>query len=319
VEIKQIVLTEKCNLDCKYCYMQQRNTMLTKDIFMKFYKTFDKDYQIDLFGGEPLLNWPMVKIITETCWKDSKCLGVNLYSNGLMLDQEKIDFIKQNNVNFFWSYDGLWAEEEISHDTLEMVKQLTNFAAVQIGSPNLNLVENLQYFYDIGMVPTFTLMRDKRWTLIDVIQFRGEFRSLCYEVIKNFRSRINFVPKIIYITVKRLIEGLNNKRSMSWCGAGERMQCYMPNGETYPCARFGTEDYRSEFDAYKDCEKCDLDFFCDKGCYHQAAKNAGILKEICELNRIVITCVTELNHMLKDNGDWRKMIVKIEEEALCTE
>ena len=293
--------------------------MLTRDTFMKFFRTFNKDYQIDLFGGEPLLNWPMVKIITETCWKDKKCLGVNLYSNGLMLDQEKVDFIKQNSVNFFWSYDGLWAEEEIPHSILSMVRQLTNFVAVQIGPPNLNLVENFQYFYDLKMIPTFTLMKDERWSLIDVIQFRGEFRSLCYTVIENFRNGINFVPKIIYITVKRLIEGLKRESSMPWCGAGERMKCYMPSGEEYPCARFGTEDLRSDLVAYTDCKKCDLDFFCDKGCYHQAVKNGGLLEEVCELNRIVITCVVELNHMLKNNSEWQKMVSKIEEETLCTE
>ena len=144
MEVKQIVLTERCNLDCSYCYIKQKDNMMSEEVFLKHFETFDQDYTIDLFGGEPILNWNMVEFITNTCLTSSKtrCMGINLYTHGLMIDKEKIDFIRISDINFFWSYDGLWADERISNEKLNLIKDLTNEVSVQLGPPNLNIVEN---------------------------------------------------------------------------------------------------------------------------------------------------------------------------------
>ena len=148
MEIKQIVLTEKCNLNCGYCYMQQRDNMMSEETFMDIYDGFDSDYQIDLFGGEPLINWDLIMFIVEKCESDDRCKGINLYSNGLLLTQDKVDYILSHKVNFVWSYDGIWADSKVNPATLELVKQLTNFVAVQVGPPNLNMTTNYAYFVD---------------------------------------------------------------------------------------------------------------------------------------------------------------------------
>jgi len=320
MEIKQIVLTEKCNLNCEYCYIEQKENMMSEETFIKIHKTFVDDYQIDLFGGEPLINWSLIKFIIEKCKSDSRCHQINLYSNGLLLDREKVDYLKEQDlVNFFWSYDGLWAEDEIDPEILKLVKELTTFVAVQIGPPNLNIVNNYTYFINrLQMTPTFTLMKDKRWTPEDVLKFRQEFKILCQFFINAFNQGYNYMPKIIYMTLKRLIAGLSNRDSLPWCGAGVRMIAYMPNGEIFPCARFGTEGLNAGYIESPECQDCDINFLCDKGCYHQVVKY-GVLKEICELNRIVLTAVIEMNHRLKDNRRWKTIIKQIEREALCSD
>lgn len=322
MEVKQIVLTEKCNLDCSYCYIQQKDNMMTQEVFLKHFETFNKDYTIDLFGGEPLLNWNLIEFITNICLTSSKarCMGINLYTNGLMIDKGKVDFIKSSNINFFWSYDGLWAEERISNEKLKLIKELTNEVSVQIGPPNLNIVENYIYFVEeLKMTPTFTPMKDKRWSDNDLLEFRQQLKLLCEKYTQYLNSGKNFLPKVLFITLKRLISGLNNKTSHKWCGAGERMHCYMPNGKVYPCARFGTEDMTAEYQRSLECDDCEIDPFCDKGCYHQVIKNKGLLKEICELNRIVINMVIELNSVLKNNIEWGKIVLWADKEARCIE
>jgi uncharacterized protein len=321
MEIKQIVLTEKCNLNCHYCYIDQKDNMMTQEVFLKHFETFNQDYTIDLFGGEPLLNWGLVKFITIQCLTSSKarCMGINLYSNGFLIDREIVDFIKEHNINFHWSYDGLWAEELIRNEEVDLIKKLTNRVSVQIGPPNLNISDNYTYFIEkLKMVPEFGIMRDKRWNDVDILAFRQEFRILCQRFISYLKDGKIFLPGIILITLKRLISGLQNKRSYDWCGAGGRHKCYMPNGEVFPCARFGTEGLTAEYVRSDECDDCEIDFFCDKGCYHQTVKNKGMLKEVCELNKIIVTCVIELNHLLKENGEWGKIVLSAKEEVECT-
>jgi hypothetical protein len=43
-----------------------------------------------------------------------------------------------------------------------------------------------------------------------------------------------------------------------------------------------------------------------------------MLKEVCELNKIIVTCVIELNHLLKENGEWGKIVLSAKEEVECT-
>ena len=108
----QIVVTENCNLGCSYCYMKNRNTILSRETFMDFYRSLPSDntYQIDFFGGEPLLNWDMVEFITETISDDPRFLPSTMPSNGLLLTQDKVNYIKRNNIIYSWSCDGLWEE-----------------------------------------------------------------------------------------------------------------------------------------------------------------------------------------------------------------
>ena len=247
-------------------------------------------------------------------------MGINLYSNGLLLDQSKVDFIKAFDINFYWSYDGLWAEEKISREKLKLVKQLTNFCSVQIGPPNLNIVDNyLHYIKTLKMIPTFTVMKDTHWNMEDVDKFRYEFRALCVEASKYIMAGHNYLPKVIYMALKRLIEGTENKTSYPWCGAGEKMEALMPDGEVYPCARFGTEKFKSSKIEFSECGECDIDYFCDKGCYHQVVKNNGVLKEVCEVNRIIYNCVIEMNNSLKNSVEWGKIVVQADKEARCIE
>lgn len=320
MEFKQVVLTEKCNLNCKYCYIKQKENMMSKEIFLDIYKKFDKPFQLDLFGGEPLINWELIKFIVEKCKQDENCKRICLYTNGLLLDDEKISFIQKNNIDFFWSYDGLWSENKIDERILSLVKKLTNSVAVQVGPPNLNMLDNYLHYISLGLVPTFTLMRDKRWKQEDVLIFNQEFKRLCSAYVNLFQNGKNLMPKIIQITLKRLIDGTRTKQSHDFCGAGERLKCYMPDGREYPCARFGTNAEQDDFKnySYESCKKCDIDAFCDKGCFHQVSKY-GLLKEVCEINRIVITRVVEVNNILKNNKRWKEVIKQIEGDSLCTD
>lgn len=308
MEVKQIVLTEKCNLNCSYCYIEQKDNMMSEEVFLKHFETFSQDYIIDLFGGEPLLNWDLIKFITGKCLTSSKsrCMGINLYSNGLLLDQEKTDFIKEFDINFFWSYDGLWCDYA---PDIQFVKQLTHDVSVQMGPQNLNILGNYEHYIKLGFIPTFGLIKDDVWKPEDVLEFRKHFGWLCDKCYYYIKQGKEYVPQIIKKTLAQLYGGVAHQKSFQNCGAGERMVALMPDGRSFPCARFGTSDYLSnEDDLFKECNSCYLNNYCDKGCYHQAVLNKGPLSSVCELYKIVFDHVVKLNRLLKGDIIWQQLV-----------
>lgn len=104
-----IYLTEKCNLRCKYCYFRdKRARSLTFHTVEKFLHCFDfnKPKCFELSGGEPLLLWPLVKRIISYLKANFRQLDLGIQTNGLLLDDEKLSFIKRNKVMLEIGLDG---------------------------------------------------------------------------------------------------------------------------------------------------------------------------------------------------------------------
>ncbi|CEP41219.1 radical SAM protein (plasmid) [Paraclostridium sordellii] len=120
-----IFITEKCNLRCKYCYesgldrskdMDINVANKTIDFILRKIKSesLDIPLYIVLHGGEPLVNFEMVKYIHKKLSDKVKGREIiyDMTTNGTVLDSEKIDFICNNIDNISVSIDGTRA----SHD-----------------------------------------------------------------------------------------------------------------------------------------------------------------------------------------------------------
>ena len=118
----EFVITEACNLDCPYCYMTHKNTYMSLDVFKehlellpKIMKEYNAEtYQASIFGGEPLLNFELIKEILPILTSDHKCRSIVMPTNGLLLNQEKLNFLEQHKVGVSWSFDGLWHHKRVS-------------------------------------------------------------------------------------------------------------------------------------------------------------------------------------------------------------
>lgn len=108
-------ITQKCNLACKYCFVYQQpldmSYQVAKDA-ADFYANNAKETNdmpsINYFGGEPLLRWddiivPLTEYIRET-YGDKYKLGMT--TNGILLDEEKLEFMKKHKIGFLFSIDG---------------------------------------------------------------------------------------------------------------------------------------------------------------------------------------------------------------------
>ena len=110
-----LFITNKCNLRCFYCPVEKNKQSMSLAVAKKsidFYlKQPGKKKHIRFFGGEPFLEFELVKQVIKYAKKEAKSKRINLTfditSNGTLLDKNKIDFIGTNKeVGLIISLDG---------------------------------------------------------------------------------------------------------------------------------------------------------------------------------------------------------------------
>lgn len=109
------ILTERCNLKCKYCFVKQNARDMTLDIAMDSVAFLIKNAEecgdipsIVFFGGEPLLRWDEIIVpITEYVRHEyKKPFNLSVTTNGTLLTEDKIKYLKDNGFSFLLSIDG---------------------------------------------------------------------------------------------------------------------------------------------------------------------------------------------------------------------
>lgn len=111
-----------CNLRCRYCFAGTgdfgtgRRSMLSEETGKAAIDFLIREsgprhhLDIDFFGGEPLMNWPLVKELVRYCEdegpKRGKDIRLTVTTNAVLLDDGKIDFINEHFKNVVLSIDG---------------------------------------------------------------------------------------------------------------------------------------------------------------------------------------------------------------------
>ncbi|MBF0651080.1 radical SAM protein [Dysgonomonas sp. GY75] len=121
-----IVVTENCNFNCKYCFISETvnankiNKVMTQEgvqasvaLLQRTYERQQTDYDktITFYGGEPLLNYDIIKFFIEEIelikrteyWPDDVRFAI--ITNGSLLTSEIIEFLKANRISIGISYD----------------------------------------------------------------------------------------------------------------------------------------------------------------------------------------------------------------------
>lgn len=315
----QLVLTEKCNLNCSYCYMNNRETYMKEYIWEQIYSSIDyKEFEIDLFGGEPLIMFHLIKIIYETLKNDKRCKKISLYSNGLLLDQKKVDYIKKAGIKFYLSFDGLWQDGGYKPylDKKHLFEQLTKNPICMIPPRKpYPIVQNYRWFLDeFGMVPNFKIVKDNVWSKMDAKRFSLEFSGLCSSYGNRLKlKQENCLPGIIQHYFLLMVDGIKNNYVDTFCGAGKTHIAYMPDGSKHKCARFGSQPIINMSPFIMKCDNdCEIKSFCEKGCFYDMIWNTGIpSKELCTIYKSIYSSIIDMNHWLVDNQQWQQTVVKL--------
>lgn len=275
----QLVLTERCNMACTYCYINQKPKDMTPEVFDAHYNnTLPKlmkhygrhDYHAALFGGEPLLNWKLIEYIVPIFKKDPRCTLIIAMTNGLaFVDDDKWEYFQKNNIAISLSFDGLWnrhsrpLKDGSSSLDLYLQEPLKSRFSGQGGckvmvSPESidTLVDNYKWFVEEFNLPSpdFSIVRDNIWTESDIQRFEIEARKLADQMIKYIKSGVRTTIGFFQLYILDLLFGETYGKRPFVCFAGVNGAGFMPDGMVYPCARFGSNDVKPLYDSVNDIE-----------------------------------------------------------------
>ena len=109
-------LTERCNLNCSYCYieagcqktgmMDEKTAIRIVDEFIEMHKNDRLPLNYSFHGGEPLLNFEIMKKVTEYAKPYRDRLTLSIQTNGTLITDEIAEFLKENKIDVGVSIDG---------------------------------------------------------------------------------------------------------------------------------------------------------------------------------------------------------------------
>lgn len=318
-----IALSEQCNLNCSYCNVDKLSKKkISPAIFLENFKKIrfqqpNEKIQIDFYGGEPLLHWNEIQEIISHTEQDEQ-VTYYMPTNGLLLNEERVDYLNSKKVKVSLSFDGLWQNENRKQlsgkETLAMyLEKVSIFKKIQnlkchtmIYRGNSNLLENHLYILDtLGQNPHLTLIRD-----IDVWTFEeAEKVNLGFSVLMSwYKQNFSFVemPNLIKEYLKHIILYSAKKIEIDFCGAGTTHLSFTEN-KIIPCNRFKDEDSISKIKQFKKmekCQTCEVRKYCKKGCLYENIKNDGPVEEICLMYKHFYS---EILKLIKEKKDHPKM------------
>ena len=274
-------VSHDCNLKCKYCFASQGDFGGEKEMmsFEVGKKAIDyliansgnrRNLEIDFFGGEPLMNFDVVKQLVaygrEVEKANNKNIRFTITTNGILLDDDKIDYINEHMHNVVLSLDG---RREVNDNMRPTVNDKGSYDVIM---PKFKkLVDKRpkdKYYYIRG---TFT--RDNLDFSEDVLHFANEGFNLTsvepvvgdesnpYALREEDMERVFAeYEKLAKKYAKRKLEGedftffhfvvdLNQGpcviKRITGCGAGNEYLAVTPNGDIYPCHQFvGNDDFK---------------------------------------------------------------------------
>jgi len=268
-----------CNLRCVYCFAgagafgHDRGLMSAQvgeravDFIIE-HSGRRRHCELDFFGGEPLLNLPVVKHVTEYVHKREKETGklfkLTLTTNGVLLNDEAIRYLNDNQISLVLSLDG---RKEVhdrmrpnaggrgSYDTV-----LKNFQKCVQSRQNDNYYLRGTYTaYNLDFTNDVLDMADRGFHLLSVEPVVA--KDAPYELKEEHLPRLyEEYDKLAAEYLKRRAEGrgffffhfnldINNgpcvAKRLSGCGAGHEYFAVAPNGDLYPCHQFvGRDAYK---------------------------------------------------------------------------
>lgn len=326
-----------CNLNCSYCFASQgkfhgERALMSFEVgkraldFLVENSGSRHNLEVDFFGGEPLMNWDVVKRLVKYARSIEKEAGKNfrftLTTNGVLIDDDVIDFANKEMSNVVLSLDG---RKEV-HDRFrvdysgngsweKIVPKFQKLVKARGGKNyymrgtfthfNPDFTKDIQAMLDLGfdelsMEPVVCAPEDaSALTADDRAVVVEQYEKLADMMLER---KAQGKPFTFYHYMIDLEGGPCIYKRLSGCGSGTEYMAVTPWGDLYPCHQFvGDEKFllgniydgvtnnalREEFRscnvyAREECADCWAKFYCSGGCAANAYHASGAISGVYE-------------------------------------
>lgn len=343
-----------CNLGCEYCFAGQGRYRGEREVmsfetgraaidFLVEHSGRRRNLEVDFFGGEPLMCWETVKrIVAYARGREREC-GKNfrftLTTNGLLIDDEVIEFCNREMHNVVLSLDGRREVNDRFRRTLSgqgsydiILPKFKRFVKARGDRSyyirgtythlNTDFTEDILHMADLGfdqlsMEPVvcppsepYALTEDDLPVLLE------QYERLASIMLERKRQGRGFT---FYHYIIDIEHGPCVHKRISGCGSGTEYLAVTPSGELYPCHQFvGHPQFRlgslgegltnTELQARfgscniytrPECRECWARFYCAGGCAANAYHATGRIDGIYEYGCRLLKKRIECAVMLK--------------------
>ena len=326
-----------CNLNCSYCFASQgkyhgERAVMSLEVgkraldFLVENSGTRRNLEVDFFGGEPLMNFQMIKDLVAYAREIEKVRNKNfrftLTTNGVLIDQDVIDFANREMSNVVLSLDGRkevhdrYRVDYLGNGSWDKIVPKFKDLVDQRGGKNYymrgtfthanpDFLNDIKVMLDLGfnelsMEPVVCARGDKEeLTEEDFPIVCKQYEDLASLMIKRRKEGKEFTFYHYMIDLKG---GPCIYKRISGCGSGTEYMAVTPWGDLYPCHQFvGEEKYRlgsiyegvtnkeaqNEFAccnvyARPDCADCWAKLYCSGGCAANAYHATGSVKGVYE-------------------------------------
>ena len=328
-------IAHTCNLNCSYCFASQgkyhgERAVMSLEVgkraldFLIENSGTRRNLEVDFFGGEPLLNFQVVKDLVAYARsiekEHNKNFRFTLTTNGMLIDDDVIDFANRECANVVLSLDG---RKEI-HDRFrvdfagngsfdKIVPKFKKLVEAREGKnyymrgtfthANPDFLEDIKVMLDLGfselsMEPVVCAPGDAaELTPEDMEIVKDQYEKLAYLMLERHKAG---KPFTFYHYMIDLTGGPCIYKRISGCGSGTEYMAVTPWGDLYPCHQFVGDDKYKLGDIYSgvtntsaqcefaecnvyarpECRDCWARLYCSGGCAANAYHATGSVRGV---------------------------------------
>ena len=287
-------IAHDCNLACQYCFADEGSynghprELMSYEVGKKALDFLIENsgnrvnLEVDFFGGEPLMNFDVVKKLVEYGRSREKEAGKNfrftLTTNGVLLNDEIIDFCNKEISNVVLSLDGRKEIHDLMRPTRNgkgsydvIIDKFKNFVEKRgdksyyvrgtFTRNNLDFTEDFKHMVDLGFkeisIEPVVSPDDCPYAIReeDVEAICKEYDKLALDIIERHKAG---KPITFFHYMLDLNGGPCVYKRLSGCGSGTEYLAVTPQGELYPCHQFVGIDGFKLGDVYNGIEKTEL-------------------------------------------------------------
>ncbi|MEN8257626.1 MAG: radical SAM protein [Thermodesulfobacteriota bacterium] len=258
-------VTERCNLNCIYCYQKEgrnkRATPMTLDVatsVVQHHLSAEDNFEevvFDLFGGEPLLAWPMIRDLVKWAderraeWKKRYLFFID--TNGTLLTPEIKAWVaeRRHHVIMGLSLDGSPEAHDLNRsNSYAQIKEHLSFFAetwpdqpikMTISPQTVPMIfEGIVHIMRQGLLVSANVPMEDIWgSPAEKAQVVDEFRRQIELLVDLFGQHLELPPpRLIDLAIG--VVNLVQYQDRPWCGAGRAMMAHTSKGDTFPCSRY---------------------------------------------------------------------------------